>query len=297
MVRTQSTRSLPVWIFRLHLRQQNPGIEYALFYSEKVEDAVKGRVVSQMQADLAPNQDSFHWRKIKLVVDQTEGRQAITSFYGVDTTKDEICSLIKKRKTLIEAVTDVKSSDGYVLRVFVICFTKESPNQKRKTNYALSSQQKIIRKKITDIISKEVTKSNVTQILNMFTSEVVEKKITKDVSPIYPVKNVKVRKIKVIQRPNIDYNKLNEMHDPNGRILTKATEKVQGRRGKPSRGANVEAENLVNKEWWLINLFSFTFMMYWVISGNSFRLFHLKRMEEGDSLQIVNSYSCEFYNY
>ena len=200
-----------------------------------------------MQADLAPNQDSFHWRKIKLVVDQTEGRQAITSFYGVDTTKDEICSLIKKRKTLIESVTDVKTSDGYVLRVFVICFTKESPNQKRKTNYALSSQQKIIRKRITDIISKEVTKSNVTQILNMFTSEVVEKKITKDVSPIYPVKNVKIRKIKVIQRPHIDYNKLNEMHDPNGRILTKATEKVQGRKGKQAR-TNVDAENLVNKE-------------------------------------------------
>ena len=192
-----------------------------------------------MQADLAPNQDSFHWRKIKLIVDQTEGRQAVTSFYGVDTTKDEICSLIKKRKTLIEAITDVKSSDGYVLRVFVIGFTKESPNQKRKTNYALSSQQKIIRKKINDIISKEVSKSNVTQILNMFTSEVIEKKITKDASPIYPLKNVKVRKIKVIQRPHIDYHKLNEMHDPNGRILTKATEKIQGRKGKAARGTNV----------------------------------------------------------
>jgi len=36
----------------------------------------------------------------------------------------------------------------------------------------------------------------------------MEKKITKEVSPIYPVKNVKVRKIKVIQRPNIDINKL-----------------------------------------------------------------------------------------
>ena len=202
-----------------------------------------------MQADLAPNQDSFHWRKIKLIVDQTEGRQAITSFYGVDTTKDEICSLIKKRKTLIEAITDVKSSDGYVLRVFVIGFTKESPNQKRKTNYALSSQQKMIRKKINDIISKEVAKSNVTQILNMFTSEVIEKKITKETTNIYPLKNVKVRKIKVIQRPNIDYHKLNEMHDPNGRILTKATEKVQGRRGKgATRAANTEGENLVNKE-------------------------------------------------
>jgi len=39
--------------------------------SEKVEDSIRGRVVSQMQADLAPNQDSYHWRKIKLIVDQT----------------------------------------------------------------------------------------------------------------------------------------------------------------------------------------------------------------------------------
>lgn len=201
-----------------------------------------------MQADLAPNQDSFHWRKIKLIVDQTEGRQAITSFYGVDTTRDEVCSLIKKRKTLIEAVSDVKTQDGYVLRVFVIAFTKESPTQKSKTNYALSSQQKIIRKRINDIIAKDVAKANITEILKMFTSEVVEKKITKDVSPIYPVKNVKIRKIKVIQRPNVDYNKLNEMHDPNKRILTMATEKVQGRKGKAGRGTNVDAENLVNRE-------------------------------------------------
>lgn len=202
-----------------------------------------------MQADLAPGQDTFHWRKIKLIVDQTEGRQAITSFYGVDMTRDELSSLIKKRKTLIEAIQDVKSADGYVIRVFVIAFTRESPNQKSRTNYALSSQQKIIRKRINDIVAKEVAKSNATQILNLFTSEVIEKKITKEVSPIYPVKNVKVRKIKVIQRPNVDFNKLSEMHDPEKRILTKNTAKVVGRKGKATREVNVDAENLVNKSW------------------------------------------------
>jgi len=39
------------------------------------------------------------------------------------------------------------------------------------------------------------------------------------------------------------------MHDPEKRILTKATAKVQGRKGKPTRELNVDAENLVNKEW------------------------------------------------
>ena len=213
----------------------------------KVEDSIRGRVVSQMQADLAPNQDTFHWRKIKLIVDQVEGRQAVTSFYGIDITKDELCSLIKKRKTLIEAVQDVRTADGYLLRIFAICFTKETPGQKRKTNYAKASQQQMIRRKMNDIIAKEVTKSNATQVLNLFTSEVIEKKITKDVSPIYPVKNVKVRKIKVIQRPNIDYHKLNEMHDPEKRILTKAMTKVTGKRGKVTHEQNVDAENLVNK--------------------------------------------------
>ena len=175
---------------------------------KKVEDSIKGRVVSANQSDLAPNQDAFHWRKIKLIVDQTEGRQAVTSFYGVDMTRDELCSLIKKRKTLIEAVQDCKSLDGYVLRVFAIAFTRESPNQKSKTNYAQSSQQKSIRRKMNEIIAKEIAKSNATDVLKLFTSEVVEKKITKEVSHIYPVKNVKVRKIKVIQRPKIDQNKL-----------------------------------------------------------------------------------------
>ena len=60
-------------------------------------------------------------------------------------TRDQLSAIIKKRKTLIEAVQDYKSQDGYVVRVFVIAFTRESPNQKRKTNYALASQQKEIR--------------------------------------------------------------------------------------------------------------------------------------------------------
>lgn len=69
-------------------------------------------------------------------------------------TRDQLSAIIKKRKTLIEAVQDCKSQDGYVMRVFVIGFTRESPNQKRRTNYALASQQKEIRKRINDIISK-----------------------------------------------------------------------------------------------------------------------------------------------
>jgi small subunit ribosomal protein S3Ae len=41
---------------------------------KKVEDSIKGRVVTAKQADLAPNQDTFAWRKVKLIVDDTRGK-------------------------------------------------------------------------------------------------------------------------------------------------------------------------------------------------------------------------------
>lgn len=218
---------------------------------EKVEDSVRGRVVTSIQSDLAPNQDTFAWRKIKLIVDETRGSDALTSFYGADMTRDQLSAIIKKRRTLIEAVQDCKSSDGYVIRVFVIAFTRESANQKRKTNYALASQQKEIRSRINDVIAKEVAKSNATHLLDLFTSEVLEKAITKKVSAIYPVKNIRVRKVKVIQRPKLDSTKLAEMHNNEGRILEKAINKkiLKGDRKKDAQPAVVqdEATNLVNR--------------------------------------------------
>lgn len=163
-------------------------------------------------------------------------------------TRDQMCALIKKRKTLIEAVQDCRSADGYVLRVFSIAFTRESGMQKRKTNYALSSQQKEIRRRINDVVAKEIAKSTSTQIFNLFTSEVVEKKITREVNAIYPVKNVKVRKIKVIQRPKIDNTRLAELHDNDKRILTKTDNKrpVKGDRKKKVEETN-EAVNLITR--------------------------------------------------
>jgi ribosomal protein S3AE len=59
-------------------------------------------------------------------------------------TRHQPSAIIKKRKTLIEAVQDNKSQDGYVIRTFFIVFSRESPNQKRKTKYALASQNLII---------------------------------------------------------------------------------------------------------------------------------------------------------
>jgi small subunit ribosomal protein S3Ae len=217
---------------------------------KKVEDAVRGRVVTYLQADLAQQNTDYLWRKVKLVVDEVAGKEARTSFYGLDTTRDELCFSIKKWRTMIEAVCDVKTNDGYVLRVFTVAFTRKVERQKRNTAYALSSQVKLIRRKITDLINKEVNKSNVTQILESFTTEVIHEKITKEIKKIFPVENIKVRKIKVIQRPKIDSVKLNEMHDPERRnkAIARLVKKSK-KEGKPVVATlgqeDPEAQNLL----------------------------------------------------
>jgi small subunit ribosomal protein S3Ae len=69
---------------------------------------------------------------------------------------------------LIEANTTVKTTDGYFLRVFVIGFTKRSPNQIKKTTYAQSSKVRLIRAKMVDIIQKEVNIAFIDQPLISF---------------------------------------------------------------------------------------------------------------------------------
>ena len=66
---------------------------------------------------------------------------------------------------MIEAHVDVKTTDGYLLRVFCIGFTKKRQNQIKKTCYAKSSQVRAIRKKMVDIISKEVTSNDLKEVV------------------------------------------------------------------------------------------------------------------------------------
>ncbi|KAF7355216.1 40S ribosomal protein S1 [Mycena sanguinolenta] len=79
----------------------------------------------------------------------------------MDFTSDKLRSLVRKWQTLIEAHVDVKTTDGYLLRLFAIGFTKRRLSQVRKTTYAQSSQIREIRKKISfpEAIGREIEKA------------------------------------------------------------------------------------------------------------------------------------------
>merc|ERR1711865_616458 len=91
-------------------------------------ESLKGRVFECSLADLNDDEDQF-FRKMRFCVEEIQGSQCLTNFHGMSFTRDKLCSLVKKWHTLIEAWVDVKTTDGFVLRLFCIAFTKKRRNQ------------------------------------------------------------------------------------------------------------------------------------------------------------------------
>jgi len=174
-------------------------------------DALKGRVLEMSLGDLNKNEDDAY-RKIKLRVEDIQGKQVLCNFWGMDFTTDKLRSLVRKWQSLIEASVDVKTVDGYVLRCFCIGFTKKRPFQIRKTSYAQSAQIRAIRKKMTDIMTKEVSRCELMKAVEKFIPEFIGKDIMKACEGIYPLQNVYIRKVKILKAPKFDAAKLAEIH-------------------------------------------------------------------------------------
>ena len=157
---------------------------------KNANDALKGRIVEVSLADLQKDEDHA-FRKVKLRVDEVQGKSCLTNFHGLDFTSDKLRSLVRKWQTLIEANTVIKTSDDYLLRLFVIAFTKKRSNQIKKTTYAQSSQIRQIRKKMLEVISRESQGLTLQALVGKLIPEAFGREIEKATHGIYPLQNVR----------------------------------------------------------------------------------------------------------
>ncbi|TVY85184.1 40S ribosomal protein S1 [Lachnellula suecica] len=178
---------------------------------KNANDSLKGRIFEVSLADLQKDEDHA-FRKVKLRVDEVQGKNCLTNFHGLDFTSDKLRSLVRKWQSLIEANVTVKTTDDYLLRLFAIAFTKRRPNQIKKTTYAASSQIRAIRKKMTDIIQREAQSCTLTQLTAKLIPEVIGREIEKSTQGIYPLQNVHIRKVKLLKAPKFDLGALLNLH-------------------------------------------------------------------------------------
>jgi small subunit ribosomal protein S3Ae len=198
-------------------------------------DSLKGRVVETSLADLNGTQDA--WRKIKLCVEDIQGKTCLTNFHAMDMTRDKLCQFIRKWQTLIDAQVEVKTADGYILRVFVVAFTGKQPTQARKTSYAQQAQIKAIRKKIVEIITKEASTSVLSDLVAKLNHiDQFPKLITKACQFIYPLSGALIKKVKTLKKPKFDIVRLNDLYKES------AVKPAPEKRGGKGKGAEATAE-------------------------------------------------------
>ena len=182
-----------------------------MLLAENANDSLKGRIIEVSLGDLNKDEEQS-FRKIKLKVEDVQGKNCLTNFHGMSFTSDKLRSLVRKWQTLIEAHVDVKTTDGYLIRLFAIGFTKRRPSQVRKTTYAQSSQIREIRKKMFEIMTREATSCDMKELVQKFVPEAIGREIEKAARSIYPLQNVYVHKAKILKSPKLDLSKLLELH-------------------------------------------------------------------------------------
>merc|ERR1712137_1069383 len=181
-------------------------------------EGLKGRVFEVSLADLQNENDAERsYRKFKLICEDVQAKNCLTSFYGMNLTTDKLRSMVKKWQTLVEGNVAVKTTDGYMLRLFCICFTRKQDQSTKKTCYAQSAQVKNIRKKMVDIITREVSTTDLKEFVNKLIPDSIARDIEKACQGIYPLHDVNIRKVKVLKKPKFDIGKLLELHGDGGK--------------------------------------------------------------------------------
>jgi len=181
-------------------------------------EGLKGRVAEFNVADIRDGQEDGH-KKIKLEIQDIQGKGCLTDFHGMSLTRDKMCYLIKKKHSLIDCAIDCKTSDGFIARIFVIAFTKEARDktnnivQNKIFSYAQSAQIKKIRKKITQTLQSEVGAGPMKAMVSSLMLDTLESKIKAVTTRIFPLDPVHIYKVKLVKKPKLDTAKLWEIHD------------------------------------------------------------------------------------
>jgi len=184
----------------------------------KIEtEGLKGRICEFNLADLKEDElgksEDGH-KKVKLEVQEIQGKNCLTDFHGLSLTRDKMCQMIKKKHSLIEAQADCKTTDGYTVRLFCIAFTKEVKDfQVKQFTYAQTAQIRRIRRKMVEVMQREVGNGALKNLVQGLVVDKIESAMKTATSRIYPLEPIHIHKAKIVKKPKLDITKLMEIHE------------------------------------------------------------------------------------
>ena len=155
------------------------------------EERLLGRVVETSLFEFT--QDFNHASiKLKFRIDEVNGLLANTRFVGHELTRDFIRSLVRRGSNRIQSIVDVKTKDGFTFRITGTIFT---------FSQAHSSQQKTIRKILSDILLEQANNMNFKEFVQEMVFSNIERDIKRIANEIVPIRDAKLLKSQLIAEP------------------------------------------------------------------------------------------------
>nr|CAJ2480364.1 unnamed protein product [Leishmania braziliensis] len=176
-------------------------------------DVLRGRVFEANLADL--NQSAGEeeaYRKVRFTVQEVQGRNLLTQFHSMEVTTDKMASLLRKWCTTMETTVEVRTADGYTMRLFVVAFTKPQANQQSRNCYAKQRLVKWLRMRVTKMIKRRLSKVQIKEAVSLLTRNVLSDALVRRCNPIVPLREMRIRKVRVVRTPKFDAQALLNAH-------------------------------------------------------------------------------------
>ncbi|MGB9729070.1 MAG: 30S ribosomal protein S3ae [Thermoprotei archaeon] len=132
--------------------------------------------------------------KLKLKITKVENNKAYTTFVMHDTTRDYIRSIVRRGSSRVDLITDIKTKDNWVVRIYVMAVTIRRVSTSKERQIRKAALQALI-ERVPQLTLDELVRE---MLLGKLASLVAEK-----VKKIYPCKKVEIRKSKVVRKEEI----------------------------------------------------------------------------------------------
>jgi len=172
-------------------------------------DKVLGRIAEATLYDLTGNFKKMHV-KLYFKINRIQGTNAFTRFIGHDMTTDYIRRMVRRRRSRIDSIFNVQTSDGYRMRVKVIAV----PDKRIKSS--IKSQ---IRKAIANFLTEKAREMIFSEYVKYILMEDSKRDLVHILKPIYPVRRIEIRKSEVLHFPE---EKIIEMPEKEKEIIEEA---------------------------------------------------------------------------
>ena len=191
-----------------------------------------GRVTEISLQDLTGDFRKSHI-KLYFKIDEVEGSDAHTYFYGHTLTTDYVRRLIRRRRSRIDGVYDVNTKDGALIRL------KPFATTERRIQ---TSQKHEIRKIMKDTVISYAKDRTLSELIKGILNEELSKEISKNCKKFYPLRKVEVYKSELLKRPTL------KMEEPKKKKEAEKTEESKEEKPEPKEKTTEEEMEVIEKE-------------------------------------------------